>query len=217
MGMGVQEIFFQFGVVKSLIIRKLIRKDFSKDNDLLVNTSFLMSNGLTIVTFSHGRLYHSVGSSWKPLQICHHATLSELQSSQVITQTNLTIPRRVIMWWFQTKIKYWKPLFLITMICAYYCNPKSAKSSGKSLIMLKKFEVDRSLFWCFSRIVLLLKKRHGVLQVKNKCVSSVVLFKEVKQLVRSGLCTDRSLGWMYVQFFGGSERINFHLTKVSGS
>ena len=62
-GRGFQEIFFQFGVVKLLIISKLIRKDFSKDDDLLVNTSFLMSNGLTMVTFSHGRLYHSVGSS----------------------------------------------------------------------------------------------------------------------------------------------------------
>ena len=69
--------------------------------------------------------------------------------------------------------------------------------------MVKKFEVDWGLFcWCFSQEFSLLHKkfgylsftRHGVLLVKNKRFSFVFLFKEVKQLVRTGLCIEHSLG-----------------------
>ena len=91
--------------------------------------------------------------------------------------------------------------------------------------MLKKLEVDQSLFFgVFQELTLLPQKnlatnlmRHGVLRGKNKHFRSVViLFKEDKQLVRSGPCIDRLLGRTYV-FPGGSERINFPLIKVFGS
>jgi len=60
--------------------------------------------------------------------------------------------------------------------------------------------VERSLvFGVFQEFSSCTKKlapafmRHGVLQVKNKRFSFVFLFKEVKQLVPTGLSIDRSL------------------------
>ena len=81
--------------------------------------------------------------------------------------------------WFQTKIKCWKhsqgclPSFLITMICACYCNPKSAKSSGQSLCWRSSKCISACVLVFFKNCSSCIKKSlatnstcHGVLQVK---------------------------------------------------